>query len=1176
MKNRMDDNFSRTRNGAEISFTPVLKRLMIPLVCVFVLLAAGFAALMAHHQNTRLNKTGQQMLARADREFSRALDEQSLAMTAMLDILIRETTLSPALAARDREKLLDRYAPVFAGLKTRYAITHFYFLDPGRTCLLRVHKPQKHDDRIQRFTAVQAEKTGKTAFGIELGPLGTFTLRVVQPVFDNGALAGYVELGKEIEDILGSIQQQTGAELAVAIRKTALKRSSWEAGMKMLGRAAVWDRFDRDVLIYSTLTPFPEKAAAFVGENNQFHGTTFAQTRFRDRTWHIMATPLLDVSSAEVGDMLIMADVSDLKAEYRRLVITVTGAGILIFAALSALFFMLLRRIDTQASAQHARLRASLLLQKQAQEKLQETKERFELAIAGTNDGIWDWDLRSNDLFLSKQWKAMLGYQEHELENRFETFTDLLYKKDRDLVDNYVKRYLNGEIEKYAIEFRMKHKDGSLVWILAKGEAIRDATGKPFRMAGSHSDITERKQAEADLEEQTARANTMAVQAEMANIAKSEFLANMSHEIRTPMNGIIGMTGLLMETELDQEQNRYAQIVRTSGEALLNIINDILDFSKIEAGKLDLEVLDFDLVSLLSDFAASLALRAEQKGLEIICSPDPEVPALLRGDPGRLRQVLTNLTSNAIKFTHSGEVSVRVALVSETRDRVLLRFSIQDTGIGISQDKMGLLFHKFSQVDASTTRQYGGTGLGLAISRQLVEMMGGTIGVESEPGKGSTFWFTADLGRQPRGSQIRAALPADLHGIRALVVDDNATNREILLRHMAAWGMRPEPAADGPNALEALHRAVDAGDPFQVAVIDMQMPGMDGKDLGRAIQSDPRLKVTRMIMLNSLGTRGDARQFTKMGFSGYLTKPAQHQELQGVLSLALAKGKHSTTLQPIATRHTAREALQLTVDSNVHILLAEDNIINQQVALGILEKLGLQAHAVANGLLALQALESFCYDLVLMDVQMPEMDGLEATRRIRSPRSSVCSHDVPIIAMTALAMAGDKEACLAAGMNGYITKPVNPLTLANELKKWLPETKTTSSGQQTNTGHKVSTHGSRDPGAGICVFDRTEFFERVMGDRDLARKIITQFLSDMPKQLAAARNCMEKGDIDQTGAQAHKIKGAAANMAAKQMHQTARAMEKACNGKDAGQLAILMARLEHRFIQVKAAMEADI
>jgi len=1163
------------RNGADMSFTPVLKRLMIPLVCVFVLLAAGFTALMAYHQNTQLNKTGQRILTQADSEFSRALDEQSRAMTAMQDILIKQTDLAKTLAAGDRRKLLDRYAPVFNGLKTRYAITHFYFLDPGRICLLRVHKPEKHSDHIQRFTAIKAEKTGKTASGIELGPLGTFTLRVVQPVFDDGALAGYVELGKEIEDVLGSIHHQTGAELAVAIRKTALKRSSWEAGMTMLGRTADWDRFDQDVLIYSTLTPFPDKAAAFVGENNHVHAATVAETRFSDRTWHIMASPLLDVSKTEVGDLLIMADISEQKAAYTALIIIGTGAGILTFAALSALFFLLLRRIDKQAAAQHTRLQSSVFLQKQAQKTLQETKERFELAINGTSDGIWDWDLRTNDLFLSRHWKEMLGYQEYELENRFTTFIDLLYEKDRDRVEEYVQRYLNGEIEKYAIEFRMKHKNGTLVWILAKGEAIRDDAGRAFRMAGSHSDITERKQAETDLEEQTARANTMAVQAEMANIAKSEFLANMSHEIRTPMNGIIGMTGLLLETELDQEQQRYAQIVRTSGEALLNLINDILDFSKIEAGKLDLEILDFNLVSLLDDFAASLALRAQQKGLEMICSPDPEVPALLQGDPGRLRQILTNLTGNAIKFTPAGEVAVRVSLVSETLERVMLRFTVQDTGIGIPEDKMALLFHKFSQVDASTTRQYGGSGLGLAISRQLVEIMGGTIGVESEPGRGSTFWFTADLGRQALTAQTRDISPADLHGIRVLIVDDNATNREILTKHMISWGMRPSDAAGGTQALAALAMGLDEEDPFQVAIIDMQMPDMDGKDLGTAIQADPHLNSTRMVMLNSLGTRGDTRQFADIGFCGYLTKPAQPQELQGVLSLALAEENH-TTPQPIATRHTARDSLKLNLDSNVHILLAEDNIINQQVALGILEKMGLHAHAVANGLQAVQALETFCYDLVLMDVQMPEMDGLAATRHIRSPQSRVCSHDVPIIAMTALAMSGDREVCLAAGMNGYVTKPVNPVALADELKKWLPRKNTVLHGEGMNTGPKARTCDSSNPDADTCVFDRTEFLNRVMGDQNLAKKIMAQFLSDMPEQLAAARTLVEQGKADQAGTQAHKIKGAAANMSARHMHTTARAMEKACQNKDTEKLITLMDELEYRFMQVKTTMGPEI
>jgi len=391
-----------------------------------------------------------------------------------------------------------------------------------------------------------------------------------------------------------------------------------------------------------------------------------------------------------------------------------------------------------------------------------------------------------------------------------------------------------------------------------------------------------------------------------------------------------------------------------------------------------------------------------------------------------------------------------------SQNDVLLRFAVRDTGIGIPKDKIGLLFGKFSQVDASTTRKFGGTGLGLAISKQLAELMGGEVGVSSEEGKGSEFWFTARLGTQAEGTQLEKSQaegttaegaqvvhlpPADLRGVRALIVDDNATSREILTTRMASWGMRPSDVPDGPGALQALARSLDENDPFRIAVIDMQMPGMDGEALGRTITADARLADTRMVVLTSLGTRGDGQHFASIGFAGYATKPIRHQELQAVLSLALAeRDVTEPTPRPIATRHLARETLkQLFAGRTARILLAEDNITNQKVALGILRTLGLKADAVANGAEAVKALETLPYDLVLMDVQMPEMDGLEATRHIRDPQSAVLNHRIPILAMTAHAMQGDRERCLEAGMNDYVAKPVAPQTLAEALDTWLPK-----------------------------------------------------------------------------------------------------------------------------------------
>ncbi len=680
------------------------------------------------------------------------------------------------------------------------------------------------------------------------------------------------------------------------------------------------------------------------------------------------------------------------------------------------------------------------------------------------------------------------------------------------------------ELTPWHKEFRILSDDGTVRWMFGNSVPQREADGSTL-WHGFITDITERKRVEEELqatnhelETASVRANDMAALAELANIAKSEFLANMSHEIRTPMNGVIGMTGLLLDTELTDEQRRYIEVVRDSGESLMTIINDILDFSKIEAKKLDLETLDFDLTSLLDDFAATLAARTHEKGIELLCAADPEVPTLLRGDPDRLRQILNNVAGNALKFTHAGEVAVRVSLVEEkgaefegqdsggdgcvsldlqgesARDpkyqsptsksgtpTILLRFSVRDTGIGIPQDKISLLFNKFSQVDASTTRQYGGTGLGLAISKQLAELMGGEVGVSSEEGKGSEFWFTARLGTQAEGSQaegsqaegsraegsraegsqaegsqaegsqaegsqaegarVERLSPADLRGVRALIVDDNATSREILTTRLASWGMRPSDVPDGPGALQALYRARDENDPFRIAVIDMQMPGMDGETLGRTIKTDARLADTRMVMLTSIGTRGDAKHFESIGFAGYATKPIRHQELQAVLSLALSeRDVTEPTPRPIATRHLARETMkQLFAGRTARILLAEDNITNQKVALGILRTLGLKADAVANGAEAVKALETLPYDLVLMDVQMPEMDGLEATRHIRDSQSAVLNHRIPILAMTAHAMQGDRERCLEAGMNDYVAKPVAPQTLAEALDMWLPK-----------------------------------------------------------------------------------------------------------------------------------------
>jgi two-component system sensor histidine kinase/response regulator len=859
------------------------------------------------------------------------------------------------------------------------------------------------------------------------------------------------------------------------------------------------------------------------------------------RNWrqHIDGGPIMAVPMVSGGDMIGAITVVRTRGEPpftmseagRALILVPPLAGAVRISSLSDQ----LRSVNKAAEEETARLSNSL-----------------RLLLESAGEGIYGIDAEGRCTFMNTAAAEALGVDP----------TDVIGQ-----VMHPIFHHTRADNTTYAAE------EGPIYSVLRGGSSVRVATEVMSRSDGStfaaeysavpiadgddvdgavitFNDITDRKRIESDL----AAAHAQAME---ASRLKSEFLANMSHEIRTPMNGVIGMTGLLFTTDLDAEQHEYADAISQSAEALLTVINDILDFSKIEAGKVAIEVIDFDVRFAVEDAAKMTAIRADEKGLELAVMVDPLLSSMVRGDPGRIRQVLINMLGNAIKFTDAGEVVLRVHVVDDRDDALLLRFEVTDTGIGIEPQHLERLFESFTQADASTTRRFGGTGLGLAICKQLVELMGGEVGVHSEDGEGSTFWFTLTLPKAAQRSVRRAAPQRALDGVHILVVDDHRTNRAILEQNLKVWGARPVCFERGSAALVGMIQAAADGDPFRLAILDHQMLDMDGISLAAAVRHTPAVSSTPLILLTSSAGPGDASAAREAGIDAFLAKPARVSSLYECLAALLDPADDGLSTSML-TRYTLPEASSVT---RGRVLVVDDNPVNQRVALRMLEKMGHVVDVANNGEIALAAVASIRYDAVLMDCQMPVMDGFAATREIRRREGS--DRHTPIIAMTAGAMMGDEGKCLAAGMDAYLSKPVKAESLAVMVERW------TSLGAQSRpTRESESLHGGLLDSsviAGLRELGTDEF-------DSLARL----FLADGAIRVAALHTAQKHGDGEAMEKLAHSLKGSAGTFGAAALAQRCDELQVLASSGDLAESARLIDSVDAGFARACEALREEI